>query len=225
MTPCRQHTFRPRPGLALPVRDAGTGSPVLVLHGGPGPDSVTPLVEHLAARHRVLAPTHPGWDGTPRPGGLDSVTALAAVHLDLLAGLDLRGVTVVGTSFGGWAAARMAVGDRDGRISRLVLIDAIGPDIPGQAVTPPAGRLPALDAYTGRGMRDPELLPALAAVTYPVLVLWGAEDKVVTPDFGAAYAAAFPDGRFVLVPGAGHLPIREEPEAVLTALDAFLAAP
>lgn len=43
-----------------------TARPALVLHGGAGPVSVAPLVAHLAANHRVLDPTHPGWDGTPR---------------------------------------------------------------------------------------------------------------------------------------------------------------
>jgi pimeloyl-ACP methyl ester carboxylesterase len=56
-------------------------------------------------------------------------------------------------------------------------------------------------------------------------VIWGANDTVVTPDFGRAYAAAFPHAQFELIPGAGHLPIREEPEAVFTALDHFLAMP
>jgi pimeloyl-ACP methyl ester carboxylesterase len=53
-------------------------------------------------------------------------------------------------------------------------------------------------------------------------VLWGANDTVVGPDFGRAYAAAFPHVRFELIPGAGHLPIREEPEAVFALLDSFL---
>ncbi|MFF7552301.1 alpha/beta fold hydrolase [Streptomyces olivaceus] len=231
-----------RSGLDLPVGEAGEGGPVLVLHGAPGPAGVTPLVDHLAAGHRVLAPTHPGWDGTARPDALDSVAALAATYHDLLDQRELDGVTVVGTSFGGWIAARMAVDDRAGRISRLVLVDAVGPEIPGHRVTlpsgppsgtrtpaarsgPPARMAAALRAYTGPDMHDPGLLARLPAVTFPVLVIWGADDTVVTPDFGRAYAAAFPSGRFELIPGAGHQPIREEPEAVFTALDRFLAEP
>lgn len=226
-------TVTTRPGLELVVREVGKGSPVLVLHGAPGPASIAPLVEHLATGHRVLAPVHPGWDDTVRPDTLDSVAALASVYHDLLDQHGLDDVIVVGTSFGGWVAARMAVEDGPGRISRLVLMDAIGPEIPGQQFTPPSGArsgppvqmLAALHAYTGPDMHDPSLLPRLSAVTCPVLVIWGADDTIVTPDFGRAYATAFPRGRFEPIPGAGHLPIREEPEAVFTALDRFLAGP
>ncbi|MFB4195942.1 alpha/beta fold hydrolase [Streptomyces carpaticus] len=235
-----------RPGLDLDVRTAGEGSPVLVLHGAPGPAGVQPLVDHLATGHTVVAPTHPGWDGTVRPDDLDSVPALAATYLDLLSHLALRDVTVIGTSFGGWVATQTVLDDREGRISRLVLVDAIGPDVPGQQVTLPAGPPPtasapaagpspaqrrgpslssmaALRAYAGPAMADPTLLARLSSVTCPVLVLWGADDTVVTPDFGRAYAAAFPHAPFELIPDAGHQPLREKPEAVHAALDSFLA--
>jgi pimeloyl-ACP methyl ester carboxylesterase len=54
-------------------------------------------------------------------------------------------------------------------------------------------------------------------------VLWGENDTVAVPDYGRAYAAAFLDARFHLIPGAGYLPTREAPEAVFTTLDTFLA--
>ncbi|MFC6937098.1 alpha/beta fold hydrolase [Actinomadura yumaensis] len=143
-----------RPGLDLDVREAGRGSPVLLLHGGPGPAGVAPLADHLAATHTVVAPTHPGWDGTARPDDLDSVPGLAAAYLDLLDHLDLTGVTVIGTSFGGWVATQTALDDRQGRISRLVLMDAIGPAVPGHPVTAPTGPPPGAPAPAeapGRG--------------------------------------------------------------------------
>ncbi|WP_159774701.1 alpha/beta fold hydrolase (plasmid) [Streptomyces sp. JL4002] len=241
MTASAQRTIPARPGLDLEVREAGTsGSPVLVLHGGPGPLSISPLIDHLAPDHRVLAPTHPGWEGTARPEDLNSVPALAAAYLDLLGHLGLDDVTVIGTSFGGWVATQTVLDDREGRISRLVLMDAIGPVIPGRQITVPAGppapaaagaapqggpsaqSMAAMRAYAGPAMADADMLPRLSTVTCPVLVIWGADDTVVTPDFGRAYTAAFPHARFELIPGAGHLPIREEPEAVFAHLDSFL---
>ena len=241
MTAPHQRTISVRPGLDLDVREAGTsGSPVLVLHGGPGPSSISPLIDRLAPDRRVVAPTHPGWDGTVRPDDLDCVPALAAAYLDLLVHLELNDVTVIGTSFGGWVATQTALDDHEGRISRLVLMDAIGPVIPGQQITVPAGPLApaaagpapqggpsaqsmaAMRAYAGPAMGDAGILPRLSTVTCPILVIWGADDPVVTPDFGRAYAAAFPHARFELIPGAGHLPIREKPETVFTHLDSFL---
>ncbi|MBF8186400.1 alpha/beta hydrolase [Nonomuraea sp. K274] len=245
-TPLRR-TVQPRPGLDLVLREAGRGTPILLLHGAHGPGSITPVIDHFSPRHRVLAPVHPGWDDTARPGDLDSVAALAALYLDLLGHLDLSDVTVLGTSFGGWVAAQMAVDDRHHQISRLVLMDAIGPVVPGQSLTLPSGPLPAgptpapaaatpaprngpppqtmtaLRAYAGPHLQDPGLLPRLAAFTRPVLVAWGENDQVVTPAYGRAYAAALPHAQFELIPGAGHLPIREEPEATFAAIDRFLA--
>ncbi|PRY35739.1 alpha/beta fold hydrolase [Umezawaea tangerina] len=231
--------------LALTVTETGEGRPFLVLHGGSGPDSMTPVVEHYASTHHVLAPVHPGWDDTPRPDWFSGVDDLATTYLDLLEDRGLADVVVLGCSFGGWVAAEMAVRDRARRIGHLVLVDAVGPEVPGIAVRVPGGRPPgaggppgggppgggpsaaamaAVRAYGGPTMSDPKLLRRLARVHTPTLVVWGEDDLVVSPDFGRAYAAAFPDARFELIPGAGHVPTREEPEATLAAIDTFLTA-
>ena len=65
----------------------------------------------------------------------------------------------------------------------------------------------------GPSMGDPDLLPRLATVRVPVLVVWGAADRVVDVDYGRAYADAF-GGEFVVVERAGHLPFVERPEVV-----------
>jgi pimeloyl-ACP methyl ester carboxylesterase len=83
---------------------------------------------------RVLTPTHPGWNGTDRPGRIGTIVELASAYLNLLAGEDLHDVLVVGSSIGGWLAAEMAVGDREHRISGLVLIDAVGVEINGEPI-------------------------------------------------------------------------------------------
>ena len=85
------------------------------------------VADQLAARFpvRVLAPVNPGFGGTPRPEGLDSVRKLAEVYARLLAELDLTGVTVAGNSIGGWVAAELALAAPD-RVSRLLVIDGAG---------------------------------------------------------------------------------------------------
>ena len=128
------HDVHVAPDLALTVTEAGTGRPMLVLHGGGGPQTVAPIVGHLAETGHVLAPTHPGWNGTPRPDRLARIEDLASVYLDLLRQEDLSDVVVVGSSLGGWIAADMATGDDDHRIAGLVLIDSVGVDIAGQPI-------------------------------------------------------------------------------------------
>lgn len=115
--------------LTLTSHGPATGRPVLVLHGGGGPTTVAPLAEHFAATAQVLLPTHPGWNGTPRPGHFLRVADLAAAYLDLLRERDLSDVLVIGSSLGGWIAAEMATADTGSRISGIALVDAVGIDV------------------------------------------------------------------------------------------------
>jgi pimeloyl-ACP methyl ester carboxylesterase len=77
--------------------------------------------------------------------------------------------------------------------------------------------------FAGRSMNDPTLLHRLGQIQIPMLVLWGDSDRIVTPAYGQAFAAAIPNARFTIVTDAGHLPHFEQPQATFDALDAFVA--
>ncbi|WP_432824929.1 alpha/beta fold hydrolase [Dactylosporangium sp. CA-092794] len=115
--------------------ERGTGRAILLLHGGAGPQSVTGFAERLAAElpARVITPAHPGFDGTPRPETVATVADLAAVYDAFLDDLDLHDVTVIGNSIGGWIAAELALRG-SARIGRVVLVDAVGIEVPGHPV-------------------------------------------------------------------------------------------
>ncbi|WP_328290887.1 alpha/beta fold hydrolase [Nocardia aurantiaca] len=108
------------------MSESDAGSDILVLHGGAGPGSVATIATHLSESAHVLVPTHPGWDGTPRPAEVNSIPDLARSYLRILAERDLREVVVIGSSIGGWIAAEMAVRDTGNRLAGLILIDAVG---------------------------------------------------------------------------------------------------
>ncbi|MEU1491433.1 alpha/beta hydrolase [Streptomyces sp. NPDC005776] len=117
----------------LPVAQAGdpASRTALVLHGGGGPQTVAPLMGHLAASMHVFAPTHPGWNGTTRPDSLTSVADLAAGYLARLLDHGERDVVLVGSSIGGWIALEMAVRAAHdercaGLIGAVVDIDGVG---------------------------------------------------------------------------------------------------
>jgi len=78
----------------------------------------------------------------------------------------------------------------------------------------------ALAVYGGT-MADPALLARLAAVSVPTLVIWGEADRIGDLDYGRAYAAAIPGARFEVLPGAGHLPQLETPDALLALVRNF----
>ncbi|WP_305783102.1 alpha/beta fold hydrolase [Symbioplanes lichenis] len=121
--------------ITLHVDEHGTGRPVLLLHGGAGPASVGGFAALLAGGGdlRVLAPTHPGFNGTERPASLTDIRGLARLYARLLDELDLSDVLVIGSSIGGWTAAELAALGSP-RITRLVLVDAVGLDVPEHPV-------------------------------------------------------------------------------------------
>src|SRR6476659_1170952 len=125
------HTVNLRLDLPVTLTEAGSGRPALVLHGGGGPFTVAAIADHLTETMHVVTPTHPGWNGTPRPDSISSIDDIALAYLGYLQDHDLRDVLVVGSSLGGWIAAEMAAHDDAGRISGLVLLDAVGVDVDG----------------------------------------------------------------------------------------------
>lgn len=71
-------------------------------------------------------------------------------------------------------------------------------------------------------MYNPQLRRWLGRITIPTLVLWGASDRIVTPDYGHAYSALILGSRFELIDEAGHHPEIERPEAFVARVVDFL---
>lgn len=78
-----------------------------------------------------------------------------------------------------------------------------------------------------QGVDDPTrlaLLERLSAVKAPVLVVTGALDAVTGTHAGDAVASSFPHARVHLLPGVGHYPWVDAPEALVGAVEDFLRA-
>lgn len=165
MSTATTHTVYQRPDLPLTLTEAGTGRPVLILHGGGGPFTVAPIADHLAETMHTITPTLPGWNGTERPDWFNGMDDLALAYLHYLEDNDLRDVLVIGSSLGGWIASEMAFRDGAGRITGLLLVDAGGVLVEGE----PIRDFFALDARgvaeysfhdADRFYRDPATIPA-----------------------------------------------------------------
>jgi pimeloyl-ACP methyl ester carboxylesterase/mannose-6-phosphate isomerase-like protein (cupin superfamily) len=122
---------------AVPVSftERGSGPTYLLLHGGAGPLSVAAFADQLAAARpaRVITPVHPGFQRTDRPEGLSTPAGLARLYAGLLDELDVADVTVIGNSVGGWIAAELALSGSP-RVGRVILVDAVGIDVPEHPV-------------------------------------------------------------------------------------------
>ena len=71
-------------------------------------------------------------------------------------------------------------------------------------------------------MYNPQLPRWLGRIKVPTLLLWGDSDRVVTPDYGRAYADFIPGSRFEVIERAGHHPEIEQPEAFVERVSRFL---
>jgi pimeloyl-ACP methyl ester carboxylesterase len=70
-------------------------------------------------------------------------------------------------------------------------------------------------------MHDPKLRGRLHRIKAPTLVLWGDQDRIVSSDYGRAFAQGIPDARFELMGPSGHYPHIEQPAAFAARVAAF----
>jgi pimeloyl-ACP methyl ester carboxylesterase len=149
-------------GTSVELYDRGSGPTILLLHGAGGLKAGAPFLRSLSAKARVVAPSHPGFGRSPLPEWISSIDDLAYLYLDLLEQLDLRDVTLVGMSMGGWTAAEIAVKNSE-RLARIVLADPVG-------IKP-----------SGREVRD---IPDIWALDDAAIAKLTQHDPTNAPDYG-----------------------------------------
>jgi pimeloyl-ACP methyl ester carboxylesterase len=59
-------------------------------------------------------------------------------------------------------------------------------------------------------------------IKVPVLIIWGADDEVVSVDVGRKFKRDIPDSQLVILPQCGHIPQEEEPGVTTRTVAAFL---
>lgn len=73
-----------------------------------------------------------------------------------------------------------------------------------------------------RAVESRSALDWLPDVHVPALVAFGSQDRVLGAHQGRRFVEELPDGRFERLPGAGHMPMNDQPELVArTILDFF----
>jgi 4,5:9,10-diseco-3-hydroxy-5,9,17-trioxoandrosta-1(10),2-diene-4-oate hydrolase len=146
-------------GKPMFVAEAGDGLPVVMLHGGgPGASGVSNYsrnIDSLAEHFRVIVPDMPGYGRSAK--GVDQSDPfgyLADMIRGLLDGLGVGTASLVGNSYGGAAALRLAL-DTPHRVGKLVLMGPGG--IGTTRGVPTAGLKSLLAYYDGDGPRRDKL--------------------------------------------------------------------
>jgi pimeloyl-ACP methyl ester carboxylesterase len=152
--------YRTVHGYRRAFRVAGSGSPLVLLHGiGDSSATWESVLPALARRHLVVAPDLLGHGHSDKPRADYSVAAYANGVRDLLGVLGLERVTLVGHSLGGGVAMQFAYQYPD-RVERLVLVGSggAGPEVtpllraaslPGAQLAMAALRLPGVRLQIG----------------------------------------------------------------------------
>ena len=119
-------------GIGTNYLRAGTGSPVVLVHGsGPGVSAYANwrlTIPDLATEHCVLAPDMAGFGFSDRPGGYDMELWLRQL-IGLFDALGLEKASLVGNSFGGGLSLAFASRYPE-RVDRLVLMGSVGISFP-----------------------------------------------------------------------------------------------
>jgi pimeloyl-ACP methyl ester carboxylesterase len=253
------------------VEQAGTGEPVVLLHGfGASAYSWRKVMPALAQAHRVVAIDLNGFGYTQRPRSRESYTreGQAKLVLETMDALGIARAHVVGHSYGGGITLYLASRHPE-RFRSMVLVDSSAPTYANDrrsraaalrpldalfvrtvALRPGAVRKALLRSFWDDAKVTPELVQAysdrvavegagyafyaltapappgppveLETIEIPTLVVWGAHDELISPESGRRAAARLPHSEFVLLDGSGHLPMEEQPEALLHAILPFL---
>jgi pimeloyl-ACP methyl ester carboxylesterase len=110
-------------GVKTNYLDSGEGAPVVLIHGsGPGVTAYANwrlVIPDLARHFRVLAPDMAGFGYSDKPGNYTMAVWVNQI-ISFLDALNLKQASLVGNSFGGALALRMAI-DQPGRVDRFVL--------------------------------------------------------------------------------------------------------
>src|SRR3546814_8567778 len=70
--------------------------------------------------------------------------------------------------------------------------------------------------------REPEMAARVGEIKAPTLILFGDRDRVINPSAAKTFNERIAGSEVVILPGIGHLPMEEAPDATAAAIADFL---
>jgi pimeloyl-ACP methyl ester carboxylesterase len=229
----------------LPCLVAGSGSPTLYLHGGQGVE-ISDALLGLAKGRQIYVPVMPGFDGTQRHDGVNSVRQLGNLLGEFVDKRIGHSCDIIGHSFGGWVAMWLAA-QSPASMDHLVLEAPIGfvPEsragVTGNGVEqalmvahPERMTAPAKDAdvarqnqravahYAGEAREDTDLISALPRIGSVTLLLAGTHDVVAAPESLRLLKSLMPKCHLLYVYDAAHCIEVDQPDRFQRVVADFL---
>ncbi len=210
---------------------------------------VVKLLQGLS--YRIYCLDLPGFGKSQTPPAAWYAGDYSLVVKDFIEKLELKDVVLVGHSFGGRVAIRLAA-DFPSFVKKLILVDSSGLRLDPykrKAITRfakilrPAFALPLLKALRPRiyhmlGAEDylatPELkstfiniieedlTDALPKINHKTLIVWGGQDREAPLRAGQIMQNLIPNASLMIFPKAGHFCFMDEPEEFVKVLDKFV---
>lgn len=120
-------------GARVRVFEAGSGAPLVFLHGAGGLFADNPFLDQLAQRYHVFAPEFPAYGESTGEELLDDMLDFTLHGWDVVQALGLEKPSLVGHSMGGMIAAEMAcLAPND--LAKLVLVAPAGLWVPERPI-------------------------------------------------------------------------------------------
>jgi pimeloyl-ACP methyl ester carboxylesterase len=147
-------------GLHTRLLQQGQGPRVLFLHGAGGMNGWPEFFGLLARQHDVWFPEHPGFGLSDEDPSIQNVQDLARYYGEYIAQTGQGPVHLIGSSFGGWLSAELAVMHPE-LVASLTLIGPAGlrPRVAGA----PGAAPPTLEQFTRKLYHDQSIADALLA--------------------------------------------------------------
>lgn len=222
--------------------------PVILLHGGLGNgDHFANQVPALAERFRVIAIDSRGQGRSTLGKGKLGYRAMAGDVVEVMKALKLERASIAGWSDGGAIALALAI-DHPARVDRLFVF---GTNYDAKGTRPRGGSAPTFTQYATRCRADMARLTktrgAFDAATAALLPVWrdpapftrddlrsikaraligdGDHDEIIDLAQIKEMATLIPGARLLVLEGASHFALWQDPAGFTRALLDFLTAP